>query len=199
MRRGLTLSSTNQTLYDVYMEPMKNMADIKEKIHFSDQDVMDVFAGKLPTNILQTIDSLLEEKIACDFPVLAKDDWKIVLNVRPNVEPTRPESHRNWHDASVYITGSNSIALGTHLRDATEKEPGNGEWRGGIIQGKYTIALSAKDLLFVPAGVPHQNELSPDTSFFVLKIKKGAEQNSPLTAGMTHWEKSIHIPGYCKA
>jgi len=164
---------------------------------FSEEDILRTFAEMVsPRALLTQIEKLLAEGHVVDAPLIERENWKIILNVRPEVGETRPEMHRDWHDVSIYLLGANAISVGDSLRDAFEKETGNGEWRAGTIVNERTIQVQADGLLFVPAGIPHQNHLAENTAFLVLKVRKGSETDAPFPSQLTDWQTVQPISGY---
>ena len=45
------------------------------------------------------------------------------------------------------------------------------EWRGGEIDGGKDYSLSAGDVLFIPAGIPHRVLVAPKASVTYLAVK----------------------------
>lgn len=79
------------------------------------------------------------------------------------------ERHASMNDIMVARAGTISILLGGSVEGGRSTTPG--EWRGGRIIGGTLRQLSAGDMLWIPAGIPHQMILPPGRSFTYLAIK----------------------------
>jgi len=182
------------------MADIKTAEELAPYVSFAPDALISLFAKDAHQHgaILQAVGEIMAAGHDADVALVDEDDWRIILNARANVGETRPEAHRDWHDASLYLTGANAIAVGDRLEGAQEKEPGNGEWRAGTIVNERTIQLKPGDLLFVPAGVPHQNHLEPKTAFAVMKIRAGKEAHSPLARVIKGWSEVVCLENYCE-
>lgn len=80
-----------------------------------------------------------------------------------------PEMHDHWADVAFVQAGRATALTGGNLVGATIVSPG--EHRGGRIVGGTPRAISAGDLLVIPAGVPHQYQLARGDSLRYLTIK----------------------------
>jgi mannose-6-phosphate isomerase-like protein (cupin superfamily) len=79
------------------------------------------------------------------------------------------ERHASMSDIMVARTGTVSILMGGSIEGGREASPG--EWRGGHIVGGVERKLSAGDMLWIPAGIPHQMLLPRRGSFTYIAIK----------------------------
>jgi mannose-6-phosphate isomerase-like protein (cupin superfamily) len=79
------------------------------------------------------------------------------------------ERHASMSDIMVARKGRVSILLGGTIEGGREASPG--EWRGGRIVGGTMRRLSAGDMLWIPAGIPHQMFVPTGRSFTYIAIK----------------------------
>jgi len=86
------------------------------------------------------------------------------------------------HDkhADYYIVQSGAATLITGGRIENARDTGPGETRGDAIDGGRRQQLGPGDVAYVPAGVPHQFELTGDAtiSYFMIKIELQEEDSS---------------------
>lgn len=80
------------------------------------------------------------------------------------------EVHQHFDDIMVIEGGSATIVTGGSLVDP--KTEANGEMKGKSITGGTQQALSAGDVIHIPAGTPHQLLLNRGADFraFVVKV-----------------------------
>lgn len=79
------------------------------------------------------------------------------------------EVHDKWIDVTFVQAGratflSGGTVTGSHLQGA-------GEHRGGTIRGGTRRTLGSGDFFVIPAGIPHQLQLSPGDSLLYLTVK----------------------------
>lgn len=117
-----------------------------------------------------------------------------IIYVRATAGPTPPERHRDWHDCSAYLRGGNTIAVDGTMDGATETA--DGEWRGGALKGATNITVEAGGLLWVPAGIPHQNAFAPSTAFVIVKIHRDAEVNLAALDHISDQSHPQHVPSF---
>lgn len=79
------------------------------------------------------------------------------------------EVHANWIDATVIQAGNGSLRSGGSVSGG--RAQGRGEHRGGQIHGGSERRLGAGDFVVIPAGVPHQYEVSTGDSLRYLTVK----------------------------
>lgn len=80
-----------------------------------------------------------------------------------------PEVHDQWIDVTIVQSGHAALLSGGRVDGGREESAG--EHRGGTIVGGATHPLAAGDLFVVPAGVPHQFQLSRGDSIRYLTLK----------------------------
>jgi mannose-6-phosphate isomerase-like protein (cupin superfamily) len=79
------------------------------------------------------------------------------------------EVHTRLNDEIVVQSGHASFLVGGTV--AGNKETAPGEWRGGKITGGHAYAMGPGDVLWIPAGAPHQALVAKGTSFSYLAFK----------------------------
>ncbi len=79
------------------------------------------------------------------------------------------EVHANFADQFIVQSGKATVLVGGKLEGGRETAPG--EWRGGRIDGATRYELSTGDVLFIPAGVPHQTVVPSGGAFTYLVAK----------------------------
>ena len=92
----------------------------------------------------------------------------VVVTVRRDADG-RVEVHTRLNDEFVVQEGSAQVRVGGRVEGNREVSPG--EWRGGTITGGRTYAMSAGDVLWIPAGAPHQVLVPKGGSFRYLALK----------------------------
>ena len=80
-----------------------------------------------------------------------------------------PEQHAKWTDVMIVQSGSATVLLGGRYEGSHEDSPG--ELRGGTLVGANAQHVSAGDLLIIPAGMPHQVQLSSGESVRYVTVK----------------------------
>lgn len=79
------------------------------------------------------------------------------------------ELHDRMNDIMLVQAGAADLLMGGRAEGARQVSPG--EWRGGSIVGGQTYHVAAGDVIWIPAGVPHQMLLKPAATFDYLAIK----------------------------
>jgi mannose-6-phosphate isomerase-like protein (cupin superfamily) len=79
------------------------------------------------------------------------------------------EVHTKLNDEFVVLDGHASVRVGGKLEGARETAPG--EWRGGTISGGHSYELAPGDVLWIPAGAPHQVLATKAAPFLYLAVK----------------------------
>jgi mannose-6-phosphate isomerase-like protein (cupin superfamily) len=87
------------------------------------------------------------------------------------------EVHTRLNDEFVVQQGHASVRVGGQVTGNRETAPG--EWRGGTIKGGRTYQLSPGDVLWIPAGAPHQALVPKGGSFSYLAFKFAAKPATP--------------------
>lgn len=64
------------------------------------------------------------------------------------------EMHEGFNDVLVAQSGRAGVLIGDRLEGA--RQTGVGEWRGGVIPGGQVYQLAPGDVIWIPAGQPHQ-------------------------------------------
>ena len=64
------------------------------------------------------------------------------------------EVHEHLNDEFVVQSGRATVKVGGKL--AGQRQTAPGEWRGGTITGSHSYQLAPGDVLWIPAGAPHQ-------------------------------------------
>lgn len=125
----------------------------------------------------------------CIHEVPGRERW--IFNVRYDGEDAPPEQHRDWHDLSLYLTGGNDIRVGGSL--GVSDQISDGEWRNGTLTGGTVFPVRRGDLLWTPAGIPHQSHFLPHTAFVIVKLRMGVPSSFPLPAGLTTSSERQHL------
>jgi mannose-6-phosphate isomerase-like protein (cupin superfamily) len=79
------------------------------------------------------------------------------------------EVHTRLNDELIAQDGHAKILVGGRVEGNRETAPN--EWRGGTIVGGQSFDMSPGDVLWIPAGLPHQVVVSPGASFNYLAVK----------------------------
>ena len=89
------------------------------------------------------------------------------------------EVHATLDDVMFIREGGATLAYGGRLADPRQAKPG--EFRGKEIIGGRTQVVSSGDMVVVPAGTPHQMQVSPGASisYVMLKIPRPAAARAP--------------------
>jgi len=64
------------------------------------------------------------------------------------------EVHERLNDELVAQSGHATVVVGGKLTGQRQTAPG--EWRGGTVTGGHSYQLAPGDMLWIPAGAPHQ-------------------------------------------
>ena len=79
------------------------------------------------------------------------------------------EIHMAFNDIYFVESGHAKITVGGRVTGNRETAPT--EWRGGEISGGTDYPLAPGDVLFIPAGIPHQVLVSPKASITYATVK----------------------------
>jgi mannose-6-phosphate isomerase-like protein (cupin superfamily) len=79
------------------------------------------------------------------------------------------ETHDQMNDVMVIQDGEATMVMGGHAEGQQQTRPG--EWIGGRIIGGQSYTMRPGDVLWIPAGIPHQMLIAPGGSFTYLAIK----------------------------
>ena len=79
------------------------------------------------------------------------------------------EVHMKLNDEFVVRSGRATVLVGGKIDGATETAPG--EWRGGKVTGAHAYKLGPGDVLWIPAGAPHQTLVPKGASFSYFAFK----------------------------
>jgi mannose-6-phosphate isomerase-like protein (cupin superfamily) len=79
------------------------------------------------------------------------------------------EMHENFNDVLVVRDGRASVLVGGKVEGQRQATPG--EWRGGKISGAESYALAPGDVLWIPAGLPHQVIVPKGGAFTYMAFK----------------------------
>jgi uncharacterized RmlC-like cupin family protein len=84
------------------------------------------------------------------------------------------ELHETLNDVLVGQSGHASVVIGDRLEGGRQSAPG--EWRGGTIPGGRSYPLGSGDMLWIPAGLPHQVVVPKGGDFRYLAFKYAQSQ-----------------------
>jgi mannose-6-phosphate isomerase-like protein (cupin superfamily) len=87
------------------------------------------------------------------------------------------EVHTRLNDEFVAQGGHARVRVGGTVEGNGETAPG--EWRGGKMTGGRVYDLSPGDVLWIPAGAPHQMLVPKGGSFHYLAFKFGKAEAKP--------------------
>jgi mannose-6-phosphate isomerase-like protein (cupin superfamily) len=79
------------------------------------------------------------------------------------------EVHDKMNDEFVVQSGHAQVLVGGKVVGARQTAPG--EWRGGVVTGGRTYDLGPGDVLWIPAGSPHQVLAPKAGPFLYLAVK----------------------------
>lgn len=79
------------------------------------------------------------------------------------------ELHDQMNDVIVIQAGKATMVMGGRAEGQRQIRPG--EWIGGRINGGRSYAMRPGDVLWIPAGIPHQMLITHGGSFTYLAIK----------------------------
>jgi mannose-6-phosphate isomerase-like protein (cupin superfamily) len=80
------------------------------------------------------------------------------------------ELHQQWADQMIVTKGTLTLVTGGTMQGDHTTAPG--EIRGSGIEGGKEIVLHAGDIVHIPAGIPHQVKLAPDTTVTYIAFKE---------------------------
>lgn len=79
------------------------------------------------------------------------------------------ELHMAQNDVFVAHDGHATVVIGGKVSGNHEVSPG--EWRGGTLSGGRSYSMNPGDVLWIPAGLPHQVLLPAGASFDYIAFK----------------------------
>lgn len=79
------------------------------------------------------------------------------------------EVHARLNDEFVVISGHATVLVGGQVEGNRQTAPG--EWRGGKVSGAKSYDLGPGDVLWIPAGAPHQALVPKGGDFRYLAFK----------------------------
>jgi mannose-6-phosphate isomerase-like protein (cupin superfamily) len=79
------------------------------------------------------------------------------------------ELHSYQNDVFVAHDGHATVLIGDAVTGNRQISPG--EWRGGVISGAKSYDMGPGDVLWIPAGLPHQVRVPDNGSFNYLAMK----------------------------
>ncbi len=79
------------------------------------------------------------------------------------------ELHETQNDVFVAHAGRATVLVGGEVTGHRQTTPH--EWRGGSISGATSYPMAAGDVLFIPAGLPHQVIVQKGGTFSYLAFK----------------------------
>jgi len=79
------------------------------------------------------------------------------------------EVHTKLNDEFVVLSGHATVLVGGKVEGNKETAPG--EWRGGKVSGAKAYQLGPGDVLWIPAGAPHQSLVPKGGDFRYLAFK----------------------------
>jgi hypothetical protein len=82
------------------------------------------------------------------------------------------ELHNQWCDYLIVLDGEGVELTGGTIVD--RREEADGEVRGTRVEGAQSHSLHKGDIIFIPAGTPHQSIEPPGKSLTVFVIKSAA-------------------------
>lgn len=92
-----------------------------------------------------------------------------VVVVARREQPGEAEVHDGFNDIFVAHSGRASVLVGGKIEGQRQTAPG--EWRGGKITGAETYELAPGDVLWIPAGLPHQVIVPKGSAFTYMAFK----------------------------
>jgi hypothetical protein len=121
-----------------------------------------VSAADVRARVAQTKDGLVSS------PLPTGVGGAVLLMVRRDA-PGEVEVHDALGDVLVAQEGKASVLVGGQVQGNRQTAPG--EWRGGKITGAKTYDFAVGDILWIPAGIPHQVVVAQGASFTYLAFK----------------------------
>lgn len=79
------------------------------------------------------------------------------------------ELHDHVADEFVAVHGVAEVIVGGTLTGHRQTAPG--EWRGGVIEGGRSYRMTPGDILWIPAGIPHQTLVPQGEVFEYMAFK----------------------------
>jgi len=83
-----------------------------------------------------------------------------------------PERHQFWADEMVVKKGTITLVTGGTLQGEHPNGTAPGETLGTSIEGGKETVLHAGDIVHIPAGMPHQAKIAPNTTVTYLVFKE---------------------------
>jgi mannose-6-phosphate isomerase-like protein (cupin superfamily) len=120
-----------------------------------------VAAAQLRANVAKTTDGL------ATFTVPTGPGATVLIAHRE--KDGEVEVHTRLNDEFVAHDGHAGVRVGGKVEG--NRQTGPDEWRGGVITGGRTYQLSPGDVLWIPAGSPHQVLVPKGGSFSYLAFK----------------------------
>jgi mannose-6-phosphate isomerase-like protein (cupin superfamily) len=93
---------------------------------------------------------------------------KALLVVR--IRTGEAELHQQWADQMIILKGTLTLVTGGTMQGDRTTAPG--EIRGSGIEGGKEIVLHTGDIAHIPAGIPHQVKLAPNTTVTYIAFKE---------------------------
>lgn len=87
------------------------------------------------------------------------------------------ELHMGQNDALVANAGHATVLVGKTVEGNREVSPG--EWRGGTMSGAKSYAMAPGDVLWIPAGLPHQVIVPARGAFDYIAFKYHSADKKP--------------------
>jgi uncharacterized RmlC-like cupin family protein len=128
-----------------------------------------VTAAQLESKVVHTVNGVLSSEIP-------SGPGSAILIIRRDKDG-EAEVHKVMNDIIVIKKGRAKILVGGEVSGNHEIKPT--EWRGGQITGATTYALAPGDLLFIPAGIPHQVLVAPKTTITYVTVKIPTQAAAP--------------------
>jgi hypothetical protein len=103
----------------------------------------------------------------------AMDDYgndRTLLVVR--VHSGAPERHQFWADEMVVKKGTITLVTGDTMQGEHPNGTAPGETLGTSIEGGKETVLHAGDIVHIPARIPHQAKIAPNTTVTYLVFKE---------------------------
>lgn len=120
-----------------------------------------VTAAQLEAKVVHTVNGVISSEIP-------SGPGSAILIIRRDKDG-EAEVHKIMNDIIVIKQGHAKILVGGEVSGNHEIKPT--EWRGGQISGATTYSLAPGDLLFIPAGIPHQVLVAPKTTITYVTVK----------------------------
>ncbi len=127
-----------------------------------------------PAGVARVDSRTLEAQVArttdglATHPVPTGPDGPTVLIVRRD-RPGEVEMHETQNDVFVAHAGRATVLVGGVQTGQRQTAPH--EWRGGTLSGATSYPMATGDVLFIPAGLPHQVVVRKGGTFSYLAFK----------------------------